>query len=278
MAIVVTGASGHVGGLVAQELAELEVPMRLVVRDPARAPQVSGAEIVAADYGDPASLAEALRPGDRVFMVSLHESPERRVPLHRSFIEAAARADVAQVVYLSFANAGPDAIFLHARTHGATEAMLADAGVPFTAVRNTMYADGMAGWFDDDGVAREPAGDARMSFSWRPELARVVARTLTEPGHEGRVYDIVTPEAVSLGELAAIASGVTGREFRYEPTSDADWVDRWTAAGQTGWHLDVGLSVYAALRAGEFDVVTGDYEAVTGQQPATIEQLAAKLF
>src|SRR5258707_318901 len=103
--IVVTGASGHVGGLVAHELAQLEVP-----------------------------------------------------------------------------------------TQGATEAMLAGAGVPFTAVRNAMYADGMAGWFDDDDVAREPAGDARMSFSWRPELARVVARTLTEDGHEGRVYDIVTPE------------------------------------------------------------------------------------
>jgi Predicted nucleoside-diphosphate-sugar epimerases len=252
--------------------------MRLVVRDPARAPQIGGAEVVAADYGDPAGLADALKPGDRVFMVSLHESPERRVPLHRSFIEAAARAGVAQVVYLSFANAGPDAIFLHARTHGATEAMLADAGVPFTAVRNTMYADDLAGWFDDDGVAREPAGDARMSFSWRPELARVVARALTEDGHEGRVYDIVTPESVSLGQLAAIASRATGREFRYEPATDADWVDRWTAAGQTGWHLDVGLSVYAALRAGEFDVVTGDYEAVTGEKPATIEQLAAQLF
>ena len=276
--IVVTGATGHVGRLVAQELAQLELPMRLVVRDPARAPQIAGTEVVAADYGDPASLAEALRPGDRVFMVSLHESPERRVPLHRSFIEAAARAGVAQVVYLSFCNAGPDAIFLHARTHGATEAMLADAGVPFTAVRNTMYADDMAGWFDRDDVAREPAGDARMSFSWRPELARVVARVLTEDGHEGRVYDIVTPESVSLGELAAIASRATGREFRYEPATDADWVDRWTAAGQTGWHLDVGLSVYAALRAGELDVVTGDYEAVTGEKPATIEQLAAQLF
>jgi uncharacterized protein YbjT (DUF2867 family) len=276
--IVVTGASGHVGGLVAEELARLDVPMRLVVRDPARAPQIAGAEVVAADYSDPTSLADALKPGDRVFMVSLHESPERRVPLHRSFIEAAASAGVGQVVYLSFANAGPDAIFLHARTHGATEAMLVDAGVPFTAIRNTMYADDMAGWFDRDDVAREPVGDARMSFSWRPDLAHVVARTLTEDGHEGKVYDIVTPESVSLGELAAIASRATGREFRYEPTTDADWVERWTAAGQTGWHLDVGLSVYAALRAGEFDVVTGDYEAVTGEKPATIEQLATQLF
>ena len=276
--IVVTGSTGHVGGLVAQELAARGVPMRLLVRDPARAPQLPGAEAVAADYADPASLEAALRPGDRVFMVSIHDSPERRLPLHRAFAETAARAGVAQVVYLSFCNAALDAIFLHGRVHGATEAMLADAGVPFTAIRNTMYADGMAGWFDPDGVAREPGGDARMSFSYRPELARVIAQALTEDGHEGRVYDIVTPSSVSLGELAAIASDTTGRDFRYEPASDEDWVERWTESGREAWELEVGLSVYAALRAGEFDVVTGDYEAVTGERPTTIEQLAAELF
>ena len=276
--IVVTGATGHVGGLVAQELAAREVPMRLLVRDPSRAPALPGAEAVAADYGDPASLAAALRPGDRVFMVSIHDSPERRLPLHRAFAEAAARAGVAHLVYLSFCNAGPDAIFLHARAHGATESILAETGVPFTAIRNTMYADEMAGWFDPDGVAREPGGDGRMSFSWRPELARAIAHVLTEDGHDGRVYDIVTPSSVSLGELAAIASRTTGRDFRYEPASDEDWVERWTAAGREQWNLDVGLSVYAALRAGEFDVVTGDYEAVTGERPATVERLAAELF
>jgi uncharacterized protein YbjT (DUF2867 family) len=61
-------------------------------------PTSRGAEVVEADYGDPGSLAAALRPGDRVFMVSIHDGPERRLPLHRSFIAAAARAEVAHVV------------------------------------------------------------------------------------------------------------------------------------------------------------------------------------
>ena len=87
--IVVTGATGGVGGLLARELAEHGVPQRLLVRDAARAPSLDGAEIAVADYGDPVSLAGALGEGDRVFMVSLHEPPERRVPLHRSFVEAA---------------------------------------------------------------------------------------------------------------------------------------------------------------------------------------------
>ena len=73
---VVTGSTGHVGRLVAGELSSRGLRQRLLVRDPARAPDIAGAEVAVADYGDPESLAEALEPGDRVFMVSLLEGPD----------------------------------------------------------------------------------------------------------------------------------------------------------------------------------------------------------
>lgn len=273
--IAVTGATGHVGRLVAKELARRGEPMRLLVRDPARAPEVPGAEVVTADYGDPGSIAAALDPGDRVFMVSLHEGPARRVPLHRSFVEVLVARDVAFVVYLSFVNAGPDAIFLHARSHGATEAMLTESGVPFTAMRNGMYADDVAGWFDSDGVAREPVGDGRISFSYRPELAEAIAVALTEPGHEGKVYDVVG-EPVTLAELARIASEVTGAEYRYEPGPAEDWVARWRARGAEDWAVEAGLTTFEAQAAGEFDVISDDFRALTGRAPLTIGEVMAR--
>jgi NAD(P)H dehydrogenase (quinone) len=275
--LVVTGSTGLVGRLVAEDLARRGLEQRLLVRDPARAPNLPGAEVVVADYGDPASLRTALHEGDRVFMVSLHEGPQERVPHHRSFVAAAAAARVAQVAYLSFVAAGPDAIFLHARSHGATEAMLGDAGVPFTAIRNSMYADDIPGWFDAEGVNTVPGGDGRMSFSYRPELARAIAVTLTEPGHEGKVYDIVTPQAVSMRELAEIAWAVTGRDYRYAPASDAEWESRWRARGKQEWAIEAGLSSYAALRAGEFDVVSGDYRTLTGEDPLSVSDITSLL-
>lgn len=134
--IVVTGSTGRVGGLVARRLQQRRHRMRLLVRDPKRAPRIDGVEVDVADYGNPDALHKGLRKGDRVFMVSLWIGGDTRLELHRSFIDAAAKADVAQLVYLSFVNAGQSAIFSHAREHGATEEMLRASGVPWTSIRN----------------------------------------------------------------------------------------------------------------------------------------------
>ena len=115
-----------------------------------------------------------------------------------------------------------------------------------------------------------------MSFSYRPELAKAIAVTLTEPGHEGQVYDITTPESVSLLELARFASEATGRSYRYEPASDEEWDARWREQGRTGWELESGHSSYEALRRGELDVVTDDFQRLTGQEPLTIAEIVAR--
>jgi len=274
--IAVTGTTGHVGRLVAEQLARRSVPMRLLVRDPARAPQIPGAEIVVADYADSDALAAALDEGDRVFMVSLHEGPERRIPLHRSFIDAAARREVGQIVYLSFVNAGPGATFLHARSHGATEEMLEQSGVPWTSIRNGMYADHILDWFDAAGVAREPVGDGRISFSYRPELAEAIAVTLVRPGHEGMIYNITTRDSVTLAELARIASRATGREHRYEPQTREEWEARWRSRAKPEWEIEAGLTSFDAQRAGEFDVVTTDFRLLTGKDASSVADILAR--
>jgi uncharacterized protein YbjT (DUF2867 family) len=103
--IVVTGVSGRVGGRVAAELARRGVPFRAVTRDAGRVPDLGGTEIALTGYDRPDTLGDALEPGDRVFMVSMHEPPDRRLPLHRGFVEVATQQQVGRIVYLSFLGA-----------------------------------------------------------------------------------------------------------------------------------------------------------------------------
>lgn len=272
--IVVTGVSGRVGGLVAAELARRSVPFRAVTRNAGRVPELGGVEIALASYDHPEMLAEALEPGDRVFMVSMHEPPERRLPLHRAFLDVAIQRRVGRIVYLSFLGADPGASFLHARSHGETEAMLAACGIPFTAVRNGMYADEIATWFDADGRITGPGGDGAVSLTYRPELAEAIAELLVEPSHDERtVVTITGPEAFTLAELAAVATEVTGDEYRYEPLEREAWLAYRRGLGRPSWSVEAGISYYDSVARGEAGIVGDDYRALTGKEPLTIREI-----
>jgi uncharacterized protein YbjT (DUF2867 family) len=274
--IVVTGASGHVGGLVAEELARRGIRFRAVTRSPERLPDLGGADVAVGDYAEPETLVEALERGDRVFMVSMHAPPKRRLELHAAFVDVAVRRHVARVVYLSFVGAGPDASFVHARSHGATDTMLAESGLPFTAVRNGMYADEIASWFDSAGRITGPGGDGRISLSYRPELAEAIVALLTDEAHDVRqVVNITGPESFSLAELAATASDVTGGAYRYDPLDREEWIAYRKSVGRPDWSIEAGISYYDGVRAGEADVVTDDYRALTGKKPLTIADVIA---
>jgi uncharacterized protein YbjT (DUF2867 family) len=274
--IVVTGAGGRVGGLVARELASRGVPFRALTRHPERLPDLPGAELALAGYDEQESLERALDPGDRVFMISMHAPPERRLALHAAFVEAAVRRRVGRVVYLSFVGAGPGASFVHARSHGATEAMLAGSGLRYTAVRNGMYADEIASWFDADGRITGPGGEGRVSLTYRPELAEAIVLLLADRAHDDRPAVTITgPESFSLAELAATASEVTGDPYRYEPLDRDEWIAYRRGVGRPEWSIEAGFSYYDGVRAGEADVVTEDYRELTGKAPLSIRELIA---
>ena len=114
--IAITGSTGRLGGKVAHLLAAAGVRQRLVVRDPGRAPDLPGADVAVAAYADGAAVESALQGIDTVLMVSASEAPDR-VEQHRTFVDAAGRAGVTHLVYLSFAGASPNATFTLARDH-----------------------------------------------------------------------------------------------------------------------------------------------------------------
>ena len=168
MTIVVTGVTGVVGGYVARELAALGVPFRMVVRD-RRAPDLPAAEVAVASYEDQESLAGALEPGDRGLQWSRCIRPTTAgSSLHRAFIDEAVRRRVGHVVYLSFIGAGERVVQPRSPPwrDGSDAARF---GASWSAVRNGMYGDEIASWFDPRWITGSRGGG---SASVRPSSAR----------------------------------------------------------------------------------------------------------
>ncbi|MDI3331319.1 MAG: SDR family oxidoreductase [Micrococcus sp.] len=270
--VAVTGATGRLGGRVARLLADVGTPLRLLVRDPARAPELPDATVHAAPYADSDAVTEALAGVDVLFMVSASESEDRQAE-HEAFVAAAARAGVGHVVYTSFLGASPEATFTLARTHAATEVDLAASGMDYTFLQDSFYMDLARAVVGEDGVIRGPAGQGRCAFVAHDDVARTAATILRDPApHAGRAYRLTGPEALSFEEVARIISEVEGTGVRFHDETVEEAYQSRKAWNPPAWQADAWVSTYTAIAAGELDVVSRDIEAVTGVVPMTFRE------
>ncbi len=266
--IVISGATGRLGGRIARKLADAGVAQRLLVRDPARAPELAGAELAVAEYGDPESVRAALAGAGTVLMVSASESPDR-VDRHRAFADAAAAAGVGHLVYTSFVGATPDSTFTLARDHWATEEHIKALGLTHTFLRDNLYADFLPFMVGDDGVIRGPGGDGRAALVAQDDIADAAVAVLLDPAaHAGRTYDLTGPEAIGFAEAAALITELTGRRVHYhDETIEEAYASR-AVYQAPDWQVDAWVSTYTAVAAGELAAVSPDVPALTGH-PAT---------
>lgn len=263
----VTGATGELGRRVARAVAAQGTPQRLLVRTPARAPELPGAEVAACHYADDDRSRAALAGVETLFMVSGAEA-EDRLAQHRAFIDAAAAAGVRHVVYTSFYGASEHCTFTLGRDHFHTEEHLRASGMAFTFLRDNLYLDFLPHLVGDDGVIRGPAGDGRVAAVTRDDVAACAVAVLGDPGaHAGATYDLTGPEALSLAEVAAVLTAHLGTEVTYhDETVEEAYASRrrWPAPD---WQYDAWVSTYTAIAAGELAGVTDDVARLTGRPP-----------
>ena len=300
--IAVTGSTGVVGGKVAAGLAKLGIEQRLIVRDPDRAPQLPGAEILqASSFGDAVALGKALAGVEKLFLVSAHDKfgfARRsstgvyglydRVQQQTTMVDVAAAIGVKHIVYLSFLNAAPDSTFILARDHFHTEDHVKALGVPFTFLRMSLYMDLLPEeQTSPDGVIRAPAGLGRAAWVSRDDLADAAVAALTGSGHEGCTYDITGPEALTLEETAEQLSIATGRKITYQQQTPPEARATRSTTGmaeyeaermaQTGKRLDdyevnVWVTHWMQIATGELATVSDAVPKLTGHEACSLAQ------
>ncbi|UEJ84457.1 SDR family oxidoreductase [Brachybacterium halotolerans subsp. kimchii] len=277
--IGITGASGHIGRRVAELLAAQgrAGDLRLIVRDPARAPHVPGAEVAVASFDDGDACRAAFAGLDTLLLVSAGESDDR-VTQHRTAIAAATEAGVRHLVYTSFTGASADAEFTLARDHGATEDAIREAagrsGLTWTFLRDDFYLDVLLPWAGEDRTLRGPAGDGRCAFVAREDVAQVAARVLTDPQAWGdTVLEITGGEALTLGEAAERLTAATGERFEYVDETMAEARASRAPYGAPDWQVDAWISTYTAIASGVLAPVSGDVQQVLGRPQLRLEDV-----
>lgn len=263
--LAVTGSTGAVGGRVARRLADRGIPQRLVVSDRARAPELPEAVAVeAASYIDYPAMRDALEGAHTLFLTSARESPDR-LQHHITAAQAAADTGVSKIVYLSFLGAAPDNTFLLGRQHYLTEQFIRGTGVRFTFLRSSLYADFVPFFAGEGGVIRGPAGDGKVSWICRDDIADTVVAALVDEGHDGQAYENTGPEALTLEETAAVLSEVSGTEVTYyQETIEEAWESR-RPSGAPDWEIAGWISSYEAIADGELAMVADTVELLTGR-------------
>lgn len=270
----ITGSTGALGGLVTEALAADRPEgeqLRLLVRDPSRAPR-AGAEVAVCEYADEEAAVAALTGVTTLLMVSAAEARDRREQ-HRTFVRAAARAGVRHVVYTSFPGAAPDATFTLGRDHFDAEQAIRESGMDFTFLRDNFYLDVLPLFADGTGAIRGPAGEGRVAAVARADVADVATAVLRAPvAHAGAAYTLTGPEALTMTEVTERAGRVLGRDLRFvDETLEEAYASRAAAYDAEQWQLDAWVSTYTAIADGSCAEVSGDVHRVTGHAPRTLE-------
>ncbi|WP_210508101.1 SDR family oxidoreductase [Naasia sp. SYSU D00057] len=270
--IAVTGATGVLGGFVARDLADRGIHQRLLVRTPAKAPELPATTVHQFSYTDQAAATGALDGVGTLFMVSASESADR-LDQHRAFIDAAAATGVSHIVYTSFIAAAPDSTFTLARDHYVTEEYIKASGMNWTFLRDSFYIDFMEALVGEDGVIRGPAGAGRCAIVARIDVARTAAEILTAPDkHAGQTYDLTGREALSLAEVAATISAARGNEVSYYDESIEEAYASRAKYGAPAWQLDAWVSTYTAIASNVMAPVSHAIENITGAAPRTLSE------
>jgi len=284
--LLISGANGNLARSVIANLLRLTDPDNILVttRDPSSAhAQELAARGVTVRHGDfdaPETLGPAFAGATRALLISTYADNSERLRQNLAALEAVKAAGVRHILYTSFLAAGPDALAEHSQlVHWPTELAIASSGLSYTVLRHALYAEILVADLDDtlrSGVLRRCGGDAACTYIARDDLGLSAATLLAGAGTESGVINETMERSYTGDEVAEAIGGCFGTPVRYEAVPAEDW----PAYTTEKWGMPASLAASTvgtmrAIEAGQFDLVSGDYRAITGRGPQTLDQFLA---
>jgi uncharacterized protein YbjT (DUF2867 family) len=276
MKILVTGGTGRVGAEVVKELQKRKADIRLLVRkEGASTPK--GVEVAIGDLVDPVSVEKALQGVDKLYLLNAVVPDE----LTQGLIayDLAKKLKLKHIVYHSVFRVDKFKDVPHFASKLAIENALREFDVPFTIIRPNYFSQNDATLKDaltQAGIYPMPLGQVGISAVDIRDIAEATAIALTSDAHIGKTYNLNGPDVLSGPRMAAIWSGLLGKEIRY-PGDDMDAFEAQMREQAPAWSaFDIRMMFQGYLERG-FVAEMGDVETLTellGHTPRRYQDFA----
>lgn len=252
--IVVTGATGQQGGAVARSLLRQGQKVRALSRNPAKAEALKklGAEVVAGDLTNRASLDVALRGAKKVFVVTtpFEAGMEAEVRQGITAADAARAAGVEHLVYTSVGSAHKQTGIPHFETKWKVEQHIQKLGLPATILRPVFFMDNFGSpWMlpaIQQGKLVSPVRpDRPLQMIALRDIGEFAAAAFLRPKEFlGQAIDLAGDE-LTLPQAAEIIARALGKPVQYEllPDEQAEKTLGHDFAVMYRWFNAVGYSV-----------------------------------
>ena len=276
--VLVTGATGMCGLEVCRELADAPgIEVRAALHSPdKRSVLPPSVTTVPFDYTDPASVSAALEGVDRMFVATAGGPTGPTV--NRVITKMAQKHGIRAIVKLSSLDPTIEPqcpVDLWALE---IEAMFRETNIPCTFLQPPWFDQNFTRGFFVPMVQNQalalPFGKGRTGWVDTRDIAAVAAKALLEVGHEGQTYTPTGPEAITISDIAAILSQITGRDVRYHDLTAEQWLEAARAGGQPEVAARAGLALMSKTKDGHAERITDDVERLTGRQARSFEEFA----
>lgn len=274
MKYIITGATGHLGSHIFNELIKLVASSDVTagVHTVAKADQIkqTGAQVVPIDFLNEDTLIKAFTDQDVLIYVpsKSHDSFSRVTELE-NVVKAAQKSNLGHILAMGFIADQVNNPFDLSAFYGYLPRRLAESGIDYTIVRNALYADPLVPYLPELIERKNviyPMGDQALSFIDLADSSKAFAKVAATKSllKNGKIYTLTQARNYTMPELAQVLTEVSGHEIGYQPVTLQEFADIYNE-GNEGHMLS---SMYDAGGRGLLNEISDDYQTIMNR-PAT---------
>ena len=273
--ILITGATGKTGSAAVQELSNRNIPFRVLIRNEDKLNQITdiGGEVVIGAIEDDAALNQAME-GVQKALVLLPNS-EQQLFLEKKVVDAALEANVQHIVKMSSMEAVPEATSPIPKLHMQSENYIKNSGMNWTMIKPNFFMQNLLGsgkTIVEQNKFFLPMGEGKAGMIHTKDVGTVIAKVLSEDGHEGQNYEVTGPEILSFHDVAEIFSKVLGKKVDYINVPIDEYKKTLSQFLTNQWHLDSVIDLFKDIAEGGIEDKTDTFEDLIGKSPCSLEQ------